>query len=261
MLTNENDISTKLFDELAKLKVNLAKEALEIVGEDLGITDNVASYKNFTYKNPVHLEGVSLGNKFAVTPAVLVTAGGSFDSYEGGELVPKEKLEQIFPKANKTYLSKCVDALIEYGPKIGLNYYGQLMVLAQFAHESNEFRNLKEIGGENRPYGQPQPPYGKRYYGRGPIQVTFKNNYKIIWEKAFPKMGISANIYENPDLCEDNMDIGIAASIGWLMSVQPKCVQAANERNLNRLTKLINGGYNGLDSRRRYTNLLFSELA
>ena len=62
MLTNENDISTKLFDEIAKLKVNLAKEALEIVGEDLGKTDNVASYKNFTYKNPIHLEGISLAD-------------------------------------------------------------------------------------------------------------------------------------------------------------------------------------------------------
>lgn len=52
-------------------------------------------------------------------------------------------------------------------------------VLATIYHETaKSMRPLEEYGkGEGRPYGEPDPETGQTYYGRGYVQLTWRENY------------------------------------------------------------------------------------
>lgn len=52
-------------------------------------------------------------------------------------------------------------------------------VLATVRHETAfTFAPIEEYGkGEGRPYGKPDPTTGQTYYGRGYVQLTWKDNY------------------------------------------------------------------------------------
>lgn len=51
--------------------------------------------------------------------------------------------------------------------------------LGQTYHETAQrMTPIAEYGGENASYGQPDPVTGERYYGRGFIQITHKENYE-----------------------------------------------------------------------------------
>ena len=184
------------------------------------------------------------------------------NNYQGG-IISIDKLLQIFPKANRNYASACLEALDRYGTAVGLNDKGKLMVLAQFAVESGRFIYTAELGkGRGRKYGVPSGPYGKIYYGRGPIQITWESNYKKIAQEIFPKMGLNADIWADPDLCERNLLIGCAASLAWFMlpGNGRRAVQCANNGDVDGLSKAINGGWNGIEHRREYTQKIFQSI-
>lgn len=147
-------------------------------------------------------------------------------------------------------------ALNEYGSVLGLNKTGICVILGQVAHESGNFKYWKEIGaGKGRKYGKPAGPYNQIYYGRGPIQVTWYENYKKIYETFFKKAGLSQyDIVKNPDLALDPK-IGSLLSMGFFMlpGNGKKAVAAANAGNVKSCTRYINGGYNGLEDRQRKT--------
>jgi putative chitinase len=51
-------------------------------------------------------------------------------------------------------------------------------ILATAFHETGrKMQPVEEVGGRSRPYGRPDPVTGKRYYGRGDVQLTHKENY------------------------------------------------------------------------------------
>jgi hypothetical protein len=58
---------------------------------------------------------------------------------------------------------------------------------------------VSEIGkGRGKAYGKPVPPYGKIYYGRGDVQLTWLTNY----EDAGRELNIP--LAQNPDLALDS---------------------------------------------------------
>lgn len=82
--------------------------------------------------------------------------------------------------------------------------------------------------------------HGWQYRGRGPIMLTGRANY-IEFGKA---LGLALEI--NPDLAKDlNIGARIAARF-WSLRV---CNQAADEGDIVKCTRLINGGLNGLAER------------
>jgi putative chitinase len=90
-------------------------------------------------------------------------------------------------------------SLLDLGTEI-INSYEQLAyILATVKHETaNTYRPIKEYGrGIGRPYGKLDPTTGKAYYGRGFIQLTWKENYKKIGDL----LGI--NLVEDPDKALD----------------------------------------------------------
>jgi hypothetical protein len=72
-------------------------------------------------------------------------------------------------------------------------------ILGTTHHETGRrFQPIEEIGrGRGRPYGRPDPVTGLRYYGRGFVQLTWKDNYR--------KMGdlLGVDLVRHPELALD----------------------------------------------------------
>ena len=259
------DNSEIYIKELSHTIITLYKLVIEDMGYDMGDTNNEIEYRNYlvddpiTFEEPFSDDELSTGDGFSSYTPSEVDSNVDFSNYKGG-IISIDNLMKIYPRAKRNYAAAAVSALDKYGSKVGLTDKGKLMVLAQFAHESGNFIYTHEIGsGKGRKYGVPAGPYGKIYYGRGPIQITWEANYKQITQNCFPKMGISANIHKDPDLCCSNLEIGCAASLAWFMlpGNGKRAIAAANAGDVKGLTKAINGGYNGLQDRIKNTKKIF----
>ncbi len=81
---------------------------------------------------------------------------------------------------------------------------------------------------------------GWRFRGRGLIQLTGKNNYIACGKE------LGVDLIKNPDylLTPD----GAAKSAGWFWETN-KLNRTADNRDIEGNTKIINGGFNGLDHR------------
>jgi len=120
--------------------------------------------------------------------------------------------------------------------------------LAQVCHESGGLRYFEEIASgaayEGRSdLGNTQPGDGRRYKGRGPIQLTGRANYK--WAGGRLKLPLETK----PHLAAQH-DIGWRiAGLYW----QSRGLNAPADRgDIVAVTRAINGGENGLASRRAY---------
>lgn len=117
--------------------------------------------------------------------------------------------------------------------------------LSQLAHESDHFRTLEEYASGSqyegrRDLGNVKRGDGRRYKGRGPIQLTGRFNYR----KYGNKLGV--DLENNPELAE-RPDIGAkTAALFW---VENGLNELADRDNVKHVTRRINGGYNGLEDR------------
>lgn len=119
--------------------------------------------------------------------------------------------------------------------------------LAQIGHESGELLYTEEIASgaayEGREdLGNTQPGDGRKYKGRGLIQVTGKSNYILCG------LGLDLPLLENPELLS-RMPYA-ALSAGWFFS-NNNLWELCDSSDFKKLTKRINGGYNGMDDRLR----------
>jgi len=145
---------------------------------------------------------------------------------------------------------KVVDGLVEYLPealeKYGINTKLRLAhFLAQIAHESDHFRTLEEYASGaayegRRDLGNVVRGDGRRYKGRGAIQLTGRFNYR-----KFGKI-LGVNLEENPELAA-TPEISVLTALEYWK--QRKLNDWADEDNGKQITRLINGGYNGLKDR------------
>jgi putative chitinase len=103
---------------------------------------------------------------------------------------------------------------------------------------ANRMGNGDEASGE-----------GFLYKGRGPLQLTGKNNYR-----AFGKyIGREQEILDNPDLVAT--ELGFESAL-WFFDANKLwsiCDQGINDAAILQLTKRINGGTHGLDDRKLKT--------
>ena len=124
--------------------------------------------------------------------------------------------------------------------------------MAQTSHESGGFRYMEEIASgaayEGRvDLGNTQKGDGIRYKGRGPIQTTGRDNYR----KAGRALGI--DFENNPELLS-LPSIGLLASCHYWQDKNLN--KYADSDDISIITKLVNGGYNGLDSRKSYLKMM-----
>lgn len=99
---------------------------------------------------------------------------------------------------------------------------------------------------------------GWRYRGRGPIQLTGKNNYILFanWVK-------NKDIINNPDLIlKDNDLLVLTAFFYWdYRKINNIIIDNANQYEIcKKVTRAINGGYNGLDDRWQRFQKIYNKL-
>lgn len=164
--------------------------------------------------------------------------------------VPLISLAQIqavsrhFPQAwlesyNASLVTCCLDTPLRIA-----HFTGQL------AHESDGFKTLEEYADGSayegrRDLGNVQPGDGRRYKGRGVIQLTGRANYRYYGEILGLPLESNPQMAAEPDIAFQ------VASLYWL---DRNLNTPADADDLNTITFRINGGENGLENRRLYVN-------
>lgn len=118
--------------------------------------------------------------------------------------------------------------------------------MAQLAHESGGFKWMEEIASGaayegRKDLGNTVAGDGKRFKGRGPIQLTGRANYRRFGER----LGFAF---------EDHPEMVAIPSVGLLVACEywkDRGLNAkAGDDDILAVTKAINGGTNGLDDRK-----------
>lgn len=133
-----------------------------------------------------------------------------------------------------------------YGVMMGANRLAHFM--AQLCHESGSFRYMEEIASgaayEGRAdLGNTQPGDGKRYKGRGPIQLTGRANYR-----TFGRI-IGIDLERHPELAAIP-SIGLHTALEYWRFRNLNVL--ADQDDIVAITRKINGGTNGLADRRHH---------
>ncbi len=122
--------------------------------------------------------------------------------------------------------------------------------LAQAAHETDGFRTLQEYGGAayfarydgRADLGNTSPGDGARFHGRGVFQLTGRDNYR----RYGALIGIDLEAHP-----ERAMEPAVSLAVAFAYWRERGIDTAADADDVVRVTRLINGGRNGLAARTR----------
>lgn len=164
----------------------------------------------------------------------------------------EEDLVRIFPKA-KFKAVHYIDALNETFEEFKID--NELRIagfLSQIGVESDELKYTREIWGPTpvqlryegrKDLGNTQPGDGKRYMGRGLIQITGRANYETCG------LALGVDLVANPESLEA-LPLCVR-SAGWFWDSRSLNELADNE-DVKGITRKVNGGYTHLDRRQTY---------
>jgi predicted chitinase len=123
--------------------------------------------------------------------------------------------------------------------------------LAQLGHESLSLKFFEEIWGPTQAQlgyegrldlGNTQAGDGKRFKGRGPIQLTGRANYR----KYGKLLGLP--LEQNPEMAA-KANVGFRTAAMFWNQIGANALADAGD--FKGITRRINGGFNGLDDRER----------
>lgn len=163
----------------------------------------------------------------------------------------------IFPRARHGVMDAIADIAIQ---RLDLDDELRLaFFLAQTAHESMGYHALRELGSESyfgryegrKDLGNTRPGDGPRFRGRGILQVTGRSNVeRLARDENWPEIISDPTLLEKP--------VGAVRSCCWYWELHDlnrfadRCIDSPESKpeQFKRLTRAINGGYNGLEKRK-----------
>lgn len=169
-------------------------------------------------------------------------------------------LSKFAPAANKTILAGVDYYFQKYAPNFQVNTDKRIAAfMAQAAHESNNFKTLKEYASGaayegRKDLGNTVKGDGVKFKGRGIFQVTGRANYTTYSKKLFN----DTRLLNNPELLEQPEWAVLSALHYWN---DKKLNALADAGNFTAITKAINGGTNGLKDRQSKWSLITSLLS
>ena len=167
------------------------------------------------------------------------------------------QLQQIMPNLAQAKRALYLGPLNQAMAACGVNTLLRTAAFAaQLAHESGEFRWMEEIWGPTAAQlgyeppsakaarlGNTQPGDGKRFKGRGPIQITGRFNYKKYGDLLGVDLTASPERAAAPDVAF------LTAGLFWKTN---GLNELADGQQFVTITHRINGGENGLADRQKY---------
>jgi predicted chitinase len=124
--------------------------------------------------------------------------------------------------------------------------------LAQLAHESGQFRFMEEIWGPKpesslaTTLGNTEPGDGKRFKGRGPIQITGRANYRRFGDL------LGVDLMSAPEQAAVPDQAFRIAALFWSKKGLNELADRATDDAFREITRRINGGFNGLAERQKF---------
>ena len=175
-------------------------------------------------------------------------------------MLSTEQLQSIMPglpaKKNSELLPFLQAAMTEFAIDVPAR---AAAFLAQLAHESGQFRFMEEIWGPTpaqRRYepkstlaaslGNTEAGDGKRFKGRGPIQVTGRSNYRRFGDLLGVPLVSDPARAATPDIAFR------IAGLYWSKKGLNELADRATPDAFREITRRINGGFNGLDDRQKF---------
>lgn len=161
----------------------------------------------------------------------------------------QEQLKACYPSATDANIEKFFQPLSEAMAKYNINTPKRIAAfLAQLAHESGSLRYVEEIAsGEayegRKDLGNTEPGDGKKFKGRGLIQITGRANYKAVGEE------LDFDFINEPEKLE--MPGAASFSAAWFWNNR-KLNELADADDFEKITKRINGGLNGYADRQKH---------
>jgi putative chitinase len=126
----------------------------------------------------------------------------------------------------------------------------QAHFLAQIGHESGELRYTEEIASGDayegrRDLGNSEPGDGRRFKGRGLIQLTGRANYRAYG------LSIGVDLLAGDAAARVATDPALAVDVACWFWTTRRLNELADRDDVEAITRRINGGLNGLDDRKR----------
>lgn len=164
-------------------------------------------------------------------------------------MITKEQLRQVMIYATQENIDKFHGPLVETMGTFAIDTPVRIaMFLAQLAHESGCLKYVQEIADGSayegrKDLGNVLKGDGKRFKGRGLIQITGRANYTHLGKD------FGVDFVANPWLIEQPQYAALTA--GWFWK-KNNLNQWCDKNDFKTLTKRINGGFNGLADREKY---------
>lgn len=174
-------------------------------------------------------------------------------------MITSVQLRHIMPNALSSNIDKYLPYLNELMPLFGINSALRVQhFLAQVAHESGSLRYNTEIAsGKAYDTGKlavalgntPQADGdGQKYKGRGLIQLTGTNNYRAFNNFVHETLKeTEIDFLKTPEKAAEPRYAVMTAC--WFFQ-KSGCLALADKDNVISVTKRVNGGTNGLESRK-----------
>jgi putative chitinase len=167
-------------------------------------------------------------------------------------------LRQIAPNGKDQIIRDLADVLPALCDRYAINTSSRMAhFLAQICHESDHFKTTVEYASGDayegrKDLGNIEKGDGRRFKGRGLIQLTGRNNY----EKA--GWVLHQDFVADPEMVARFPHAADVA--GWYWHIH-ELNHHADRDDVKRITKIINGGLIGLQSRQVYLKAAKSALA
>lgn len=193
------------------------------------------------YASLIPPKGYAYADINVADPTAPVSPAGDILARAMGGMVPFDRYLALLPAVQAALIeSDCVTV-----ERIA-------MWCAQIGHESGGLRWMEEIADGSayegrRDLGNTQPGDGRRFKGRGPIQITGRGNYAAMsrWANDRGLCPTPTYFTDNPqELSSDRY--GFLGAIWYWTAARPMN-SYADRRDIVGGTKAVNGGTNGLE--------------